>query len=97
MRIAFFQKEEESFWQPLNGNPHFRQRILAKACFKALPTKLKKWQLITATLEFNAGKAQQGTQASRTNKKVLPSQSMMAGCLQPPPLFVETRLPDRNL
>jgi len=58
MRIAFFQKEEESFWQPLNGNPYFRQRILAKACFKALPIKLKKWQLITATLESNPGKAQ---------------------------------------
>jgi hypothetical protein len=64
LRIAFFQKEEESFWQPLHGNPHFRQRLLATACFKALPIKLKKWQLITATLELNAGKAHQGTQAN---------------------------------
>jgi len=45
------------------GNPHFWQHILAKTCFKALPITLKKWQLITATLEFNAGKAQSIRQA----------------------------------
>jgi hypothetical protein len=58
MRLAFFQKEEESLWQLRSGNPHFRQRILAKTCFKALPIKLKKWQRITATPESNPGKAQ---------------------------------------
>jgi hypothetical protein len=36
------------------------QRILAKLSFEALHVTLKKWQLHTATLESQPGKAQRG-------------------------------------
>jgi hypothetical protein len=58
IRLAFFQKEEESFWHHLNGNPHFRQGIMAMLRLQPLLFKLKKWQLYTAILSSNYGKAQ---------------------------------------
>jgi len=57
MRLAFFQKEEESSWQSISDNPHFRQGITAILCLLSLLFKLKKWQLYTAKQEFNPGKA----------------------------------------
>jgi hypothetical protein len=57
MQLGFFQKGEETFWQPINGNPHFRQGILATPCLQSPPFKLKKWQLYTAMLSSNYGKA----------------------------------------
>jgi len=39
----------------------------------------------------------QETQANRKNKKVLPSHHRLAAYKHHFPLFVETRLPDRNL
>ncbi len=58
MQLTFFQKKAESFWQPGSGNPHLRQRILAKTSFKALPITLNKRQGDMAILLWNDDKTQ---------------------------------------
>jgi hypothetical protein len=45
------------FWQRLSGKQHFRQGIMAKGLFLALPIKLKKWERYLTLPESNVGKA----------------------------------------